>query len=119
MTVLSTLWIQKGGEVFFYGLRYVDCCSILQLNTLVIDVGGLLHFVVGDSYREPVICHFGLGSLPILPLDTDLLLLMNILEKDKRIYKLSNTFFSATVSNVTISSFNLLTDCVRELIHDD
>lgn len=116
-TYLRTLWIQEGGEVFLYGLRYVDHCSILELDTLLIDVGGLLHIVVGDSYREPVICHLGLGSLPIHPLDSDLFLLMNILEKDIRIYKLSNTYFGVTPSAVTISSFNLLTDSMRELIH--
>lgn len=113
MTRLDTLWIQKEATLYLYGRRYVDSVSSLQIQTLIIDEGGVLYVVPGDSEYEPLLLRLGPGSLNLLPPEPALSLLKIVLKKDEQMYKFTHSASSVASSTFVLSARGLLNATVR------
>lgn len=113
---LNTLWIQDQGTLFVYARRYIDVPSILRLATLLIDTGGFLHVIPGNSILEPISFQMSQNSLFLLPLPSDLPFLMEILGKEEEIYKITHSATTTKKSTIVLSARGLLNDSVREAV---
>jgi hypothetical protein len=113
-STLKTLWIQAEGVVFLYAKRYVGRPSILHLDTLLVDNGGILHLVPGDPDGEPLILRLGKSSsLVLVPPPSDLVLLVEIMEIEAVAYRKSRQFVSDSTVRISLIARTLLTDSIR------
>jgi hypothetical protein len=117
---MKTLWIQRDAVVYLYAERYVSRPSILNFETLLIDPGGTLYIVPGDPEREHVVLGLGRSSsLVLLACNSDLDLLLEIMEKEAEIYRSYHRFLSDAVVTMPLIARMLLRDDIRIQIYGE